>query len=146
MLPPPGLLSEFSHPDLNITYESHRDIHENLVVMEILFTSMITTEIRQVITNTNWNNFPVITGQHLHPSAIMIMLNELRDLYCLILLNRANNSHFKPLLYQLPGSNVHLRQPTRRYRWSYGSLDGCQCIHPHRLCTDASVCYPEALL
>jgi len=57
-----GLLSEFSHPDLNITYESHRDIHENLVVMEILFTSMITTEIRQVVTYTSANLLGDIGG------------------------------------------------------------------------------------
>ena len=42
------MLAAFSHPELNFTYESEEDIRENIVIIEVLFTSMSTSEIREV--------------------------------------------------------------------------------------------------
>ena len=43
-----GVLNAFSHPKLNITYKSQQDIHDNVMALEVLFTSMVTSEIKQV--------------------------------------------------------------------------------------------------
>ncbi|XP_063686466.1 acid-sensing ion channel 1C-like [Bolinopsis microptera] len=57
-----GYLRDFSHPKLNITYESQQDIHDNVMALEVLFSSMVTSEIKQVVTYTSANLLGDIGG------------------------------------------------------------------------------------
>ncbi|XP_063685305.1 acid-sensing ion channel 1C-like [Bolinopsis microptera] len=57
-----GMLAAFSHPELNFTYKSEEDIRDNMVIIEVLFTSMSTSEIREVVTYTSANLLGDIGG------------------------------------------------------------------------------------
>jgi len=55
-------LPPFSKPDVGILYDSADDILENVMALEVLFTSMQTSEIREVVTYTSANLLGDIGG------------------------------------------------------------------------------------
>ncbi|XP_063683390.1 acid-sensing ion channel 5-like [Bolinopsis microptera] len=57
-----GFLQGFSQPDYNVTYSTPDDIFKNLMVVEILFTSMQKTQVNEVITYDLGNLFGDVGG------------------------------------------------------------------------------------